>query len=73
MSHKRDVKSHLDYCDFIYDIPDLKKDKYDEKSLKEGSHVDASAHIGTADDEGHCKIHLNFWMRPLESTQNQEA
>ena len=75
--YKMHVRSHLDYCDFIYHIPELKKkENRDEEGLDnyedEGSYEIQSAETETVDD-GHTKIKLNFRMRALESIQYQAA
>ena len=73
------VRSHLDYCDFIYHIPELKKEKEGDGDVFDGyeenaiDHEDENADVETSDLEGRRKINLNFRMRALESIQYQAA
>ena len=71
-------RSHLDYCDFIYHIPELREKKkrpengledyYDENSDFDDSteYENFEANLGSVND-----MRLNFQMRALESIQYQ--
>ena len=77
--YKMHVRSHLDYCDFIYHIPELRKENVGDEDVFDGyeenaiDHEDENADVETSDLEGRRKINLNFRMRALESIQYQAA
>ena len=76
--YKMHGRSHLDYCDFIYHIPELREKKkrpengledyYDENSDLDDSteYENFEANLGSVND-----MRLNFQMRALESIQYQ--
>ena len=73
------VRSHLDYCDFIYHIPELRKENVGDEDVFDGyeenaiDHEDENADVETSDLEGRRKINLNFRMRALESIQGSPS
>ena len=76
--YKMHGRSHLDYCDFIYHIPELREKKkrpengledyYDENSdfVDSTEYENFEANLGSVND-----MRLNFQMRALESIQYQ--
>ena len=75
-SYKMHVRSHLDYCDFIYHKPKIKKkepdDYFDESdSDNHESDDDNTEDYDDTDDNPNSK--LNYQMRTLESLQYQAA
>ena len=73
------VRSHLDYCDFIYHIPELKKEDEGDEDVFDGfeendsDHEDENADVENSGLECRRKINLNFRIRALESIQYQAA
>ena len=65
------VRSHLDYCDFIYHIPELKTKKNSDSDFYE-SNSDSDDDDADVDDHDQ-GIKLNYQMRSLESLQYQAA
>ena len=67
------VRPHLDYCDFIYHIPEIKKK---ENPCEDFDADDVCDHIDEYDNDNDVEISnckLNYQMRALESLQYQAA
>ena len=64
--YKMHVRPHLDYCDFIYHIPKIKRS---DKSDNEEEITDSVPVVPESNDDGY----LNFQMRAIESLQYQAA
>ena len=73
--YKMHVRPHLDYCDFIYHIPELKPDSDDSDSEVDSSTIacDSNDETENINENTNRKISLNFRMRTLESIQYQAA
>ena len=73
--YKMHVRPHLDYCDFIYHIPELKPESGDSDSDVVVSTIADDSNDGNDDinENSNRKISLNFRMRTLESIQYQAA
>ena len=73
--YKMHVRPHLDYCDFIYHIPELKPDSDDSDSEVDSSTIacDSNDETEYINENTNRKISLNFRMRTLESIQYQAA
>ena len=82
--YKMHARSHLDYCDFIYHIPELrKKEKNSDNEFEEYYDGNSDSDDLIEDDDSDCNlendidtynptsIKLNFQMRALESLQYQ--
>ena len=81
--YKMHVRSHLDYCDFIYHIPELVHRKEGKKDSDEIEDERSDDEIGVEDDESNIfndivdnsvkPIRMNHRMKELESVQYQAA
>ena len=82
------IRSHFDYCDFIYHIPELKKEKSengsdvdDDEEVDDDDYDDENGDLENDFDETDLKVNgnsslkfkLNFRMKSLESVQYQAA
>ena len=70
------VRPHLDYCDFIYHIPELQSNQNVENELDDQTEVNECTvqKTGSFLDQNEVKkIKLNFRMHTLESVQYQAA
>ena len=66
------VRPHLDYCDFIYHIPELQSNQNDEDEFNYQTEVNERGVNGSFLDQNEVKkIKLNFRMHTLESVQYQ--
>ena len=71
--YKMHVRPHLDYCDFIYHIPDLNKYKDIEESNDETDSFNEDHANDHHDRNETLTENLNFRMKSLESIQYQAA
>ena len=72
-SYKMHVRSHLDYCDFIYHIPKIKKKEPDDDCDESDSDNLERVDQNTEDYDDNPNSKLNYQMRTLESLQYQAA
>ena len=73
--YKMHVRPHLDYCDFIYHIPELQSNQnVEENEFNDQAEVNECVVNGSFLDHNEVKkIKLNFRMHTLESVQYQAA
>ena len=72
--YKMHVRPHLDYCDFIYHIPELQSNQNVENEFNDQTEVNECVVNGSFLDHNEVKkIKLNFRMHTLESVQYQAA
>ena len=73
--YKMCVRSHLEYCDFIFHIPELiRKDKDEEEITDDGDDKTDDEFSDSNEKQNLIKdVTLNFRMKTLESVQYQAA